>query len=223
VTVMRVLIVDDHALLRMGLKLIVEQMEPGAVCIEAADGREAVDLARRESADLCLLDLTMPGLNGLDALPQLLQVAPRMRVLVLSMHASEPYVAAAMRAGAQGYLLKESAVDELADAIRALRAGRSYISRALTDALLPAYLRQLNQPGGARAEEQPLPQLTPRQREVLQLLAEGHSTRAVAERLHLSVKTVETHRTEIGRRVGIADIAGLTRYAVRIGLVSADR
>ena len=220
---MRVLIADDHALLRTGLKLIVAQIDPEAVCIEAPDGRAAVELARREPADLCLLDLTMPGLNGLDALPQLKQVAPRMRVLVLSMHASEPYVAAAMRAGAQGYLLKDSAVDELADAIKALREGRSYISRALTDALLPAYLRQLNRPGGAAAEEQPLTQLTPRQREVLQLLAEGHSTRAVAERLNLSVKTVETHRAEIGRRVGIADIAGLTRYAVRIGLVSADR
>jgi DNA-binding NarL/FixJ family response regulator len=219
---MRVLIADDHALLRMGLKLIVAQIDPEAVCVEAADGREAVEMARREAADLCLLDLTMPGLNGLDALPQLQQVAPRMRVLVLSMHASEPYVAAAMRAGAQGYLLKDSAVDELADAIKALREGRSYISRALTDALLPAYLRQLNRPG-ATAPEEPLTQLTPRQREVLQLLAEGHSTRALAERLNLSVKTVETHRAEIGRRLGISDIAGLTRYAVRIGLVSSDR
>jgi DNA-binding NarL/FixJ family response regulator len=219
---MRILIADDHQLVRSGLKLILAQVEPQAQIIEAADGREAVTMARRHAPELILLDITMPGLNGIDALPRLLAVAPGARILVLSMHTERHYVTQALKHGAQGYLVKDSAVEELADAIKVLREGRPFLSRCVGDALLADYVR------GGSAEAPPATGhthtlLTPRQREVLQLVAEGRSTREIAERLHLSVKTVETHRAEVMRRLDIFDVAGLTRYAIREGLVPLER
>ena len=212
---LRVLLVDDHALVRSGLKLVLQQIDPAIQITEATNGRDAVTLARQESFDLCLLDISMPGLNGIDTIPQ-------MRVLVLSMHSGVQYVAEALRAGAQGYLLKDSAVDELADAQRALREGRPFLGRQIANALLTSYVRQAP---GASASPRPLdeaPALTPRQREVLQRIAEGRSTREIADTLHVSVKTVESHRAEIMRRIDIHDVAGLTRYAVRHGMVSLE-
>ena len=219
---LRVLLVDDHALVRSGLKLVLQQIDPAIQIIEATNGRDAVTLARQESFDLCLLDISMPGLNGIDTIPLLLQISPQMRVLVLSMHSGVQYVAEALRAGAQGYLLKDSAVDELADALRALREGRLFLGRQIANALLTSYVRQAP---GASASPRPLdeaPALTPRQREVLQRIAEGRSTREIADTLHVSVKTVESHRAEIMRRIDIHDVAGLTRYAVRHGMVSLE-
>lgn len=214
---MHVLLADDHALVRSGLRLILAQIEPDARLSEAADGRAAVEMARREQPDLCLLDISMPGMNGLDALPLLQTVAPRCRLLVLSMHSDREYVVRALRAGAHGYLLKDSAVDELADAIRAIAQGRRYVSRAIGESLVNALVRET--PG---TPQRPVdgPLLTSRQSEVLQLIAEGRSTREIADRLHLSVKTIETHRAELMRRLDIHDVAGLTRYAVRHGIVS---
>jgi len=218
---MRVLIADDHALVRSGMRLILANIEPAAQVLEAVDGREAIAIARRETPELCLLDISMPGLNGIDAIPQMLQASPNTRILVVSMHTDRHFVSEALRAGAQGYLLKDAAVDELADAIRSVRQGRPFLSAQLADALLHDFVRQLPAADSPRPTEEPKT-LTPRQREVLQLIAEGRSTRDIAERLHLSVKTVETHRAEIQRRLEIHDVAGLTRYAIRQGIVSLD-
>lgn len=218
----RVLLADDHALVRGGLKLMLSQIDPTMEITEAAHGREAVEFARRLSPELCLLDISMPELNGIDAIPQLLRASPATRILVVSMHTDRQYVSEALRAGAQGYLLKDAAIGELADALRALREGRPYLSRLVADALLTAYVRDAPvNPGSLRGKDE-APLLTPRQREVLQRIAEGRSTREIAEGLHLSVKTVETHRAEIMRRLNIFDVAGLTRYAVRQGLVQLD-
>lgn len=219
---MRVLLADDHALVRNGLKLVLQHVDPKIEVVEAADGREAVAVARREKPELALIDITMPGLNGIDAIPLLREVAPRMRLLVVSMHGAKQYVSEALRAGAHGYLLKDSAVDELVDAMRALREGRPFLSRKLADVLLTDMMRE--QPKDAaspRATAETLP-LTPRQREVLQRIAEGRTTREIARELHLSVKTVETHRAEIMRRLDIRDVPGLTRYAVRAGMIPLD-
>lgn len=215
---MHILLVDDHALVRSGLRLILAQIEPDASVAEAIDGRDALRAVAQRLPDLCLLDISMPGLNGLDALPLLLQAAPRMRILALSMHANREYVAQALRRGAQGYLLKDSAVEELADAVTTLRQGRPYLSRALTHELLSDYLR--TGPSPATTEGPLQAALTVRQREVLQLVAEGRSMREIGLRLNLSVKTIETHRAELMRRLDIFDVAGLTRYAVRHGIVS---
>ena len=215
---MHILLVDDHALVRSGLRLILAQIEPDASVAEAIDGRDALRAVAQRLPDLCLLDISMPGLNGLDALPLLLQAAPRMRILALSMHANREYVAQALRRGTQGYLLKDSAVEELADAVTTLRQGRPYLSRALTHELLSDYLR--TGPSPATTEGPLQAALTVRQREVLQLVAEGRSMREIGLRLNLSVKTIETHRAELMRRLDIFDVAGLTRYAVRHGIVS---
>jgi DNA-binding NarL/FixJ family response regulator len=217
---MKVLLADDHALVRGGLRLILEKIAPGSQVFEAADGAQALQMARQHEPDVCLLDITMPGLNGLDALPRLLQASPRTRVLVVSMHSGREFVTEALRAGAHGYLLKDAAVDELAQAVTALREGRPYLCKQLADGLLSDYLRDANQPTDSLRAAVPAGLLTPRQREVLQLLAEGHSTRAMALRMHVSVKTVETHRAEIMRRLDIWEVAGLTKYAVRSGLVA---
>jgi DNA-binding NarL/FixJ family response regulator len=217
---MRILLADDHALVRSGLRVILAQIEPDAEVIEAGDGRTAIAVARRDRPSLCLLDISMPDLNGLDALPLLQAAAPAMQLLVLSMHRDREYVVRALRGGAQGYLVKDSAVDELADAIRTLRQGRVYVSRVIADALVGELVRETPD-RGARARTGEAPEsLTVRQGEVLRLIATGRSTREMAERLHLSVKTIETHRADLMRRLDIFDVAGLTRYAIRHGLVS---
>jgi DNA-binding NarL/FixJ family response regulator len=219
---MRILIADDHALVRSGLRLILAQIEPDSTIVEAADGRAAVDAARREKPDLCLLDISMPGLNGIDALPPMQAAAPRCRILVLSMHRDREYVLRSLRAGAQGYLVKDSAVEELADAIRTLGQGRIYVSRVIADGLVGDLVREQRRDAAPAAAAEVPTQLTSRQSEVLQLIAEGYSTREMAERLHLSVKTVETHRADLMRRLDIFDVAGLTRYAIRQGIVSPN-
>lgn len=219
---LRVLLADDHALVRSGLRLVLLQIDPTIEVTEATNGREAVDLARRTTPDLCLMDISMPGLNGIDAIPLLLRASPATRLLVVSMHTDRQYVREALRAGAQGYLLKDAAVGELADAMRAAREGRPFLSRLVADALLTDYVRQAPADAETPRGRDEAPALTPRQREVLQRIAEGRSTREIADNLHLSVKTVETHRADIMRRLNIFDVAGLTRYAVRHGMVTLD-
>lgn len=217
-----ILLADDHSLMRSGLRLVLQKIDPEFEVIEAGDGRQAIEAARKALPALCLLDISMPGLNGIDAIPELLRASPHTRVIIVSMHAERQFVNEALRAGAQGYLLKDSAVDELADAIRSVRQGRPFMSRKVSDALLSDYLRDCAPEASPRAKSD-TGLLTPRQREVLQQIAEGRSTREIAEALHLSVKTVETHRAEIMRRLDIYDVAGLTRYAIRHGLVSLDK
>jgi DNA-binding NarL/FixJ family response regulator len=219
---MRVLIADDHELVRSGIRLVLQQIDETIEVLEAADGRAAIEMARRHAPDICLLDISMPELNGIDAIPQLRRAAPAMKILVLTMHGAKDYVSSALQAGAQGYLLKDAAVEELADAIRALQQGRPYLGRQVADALLTEFARQAPGPAGSPRGTDEAPLLTPRQREVLQRIAEGRSTREIAEGLHLSVKTVETHRAELMRRLGIHDVAGLTRYAIRHGLIRVD-
>ncbi|MFN3987520.1 MAG: response regulator [Rhodocyclaceae bacterium] len=211
----RILLVDDHALVRGGVRALIDGFDGFAVVGEAADGREALAVASALGPDIVVMDIGMPGLNGLDATLRILQACPDTVVLALSMHAGEHYVSEALRAGARGYVVKDAAPEELERALRTVAAGRRYLSAGLRPNGLLAAARGEAAGGGG-------PALTSRQREILQLVAEGHSTRDIAARLCISVKTVETHRAQLMQRLGIYDVAGLTRHAIRIGLVSAD-
>jgi DNA-binding NarL/FixJ family response regulator len=208
----KVLLADDHALVRQGLRALIDAMPDAEVVAEASNGHEALAAARRLDPDVALLDIAMPQLNGIEAAMRLSQECPRTKVVMLSMHTTAQYVTAAIRAGALGYVIKDAAVDDLAQALREAAQGRSYISAAVSGHLVQALQRPQGAPG--------LDQLSSRQREILQMIAEGHSTRGIGELLHISPKTVETHRAELMRRLGIHDVAGLTRYAIREGLVS---
>jgi DNA-binding NarL/FixJ family response regulator len=211
----RILLADDHALVRAGMKSLLESAEGFEVVGEAPNGREAVRLAKALKPDVALFDIAMPELNGLDAARRLGAECPEVRVLILSMHTDPGYVREAMQAGTAGYLLKDAGVEELELAIRAALRGERYLDPRISKQVIEGYVRGLDAPEGAA--------LTPRQREILQLIAEGRSTREIAQRLHVSVKTVETHRAQLMDRLGIRDVAGLTRYAIRIGLVSDGR
>lgn len=214
----RVLLADDHQLVRAGLRLLIDGLPDFEVVAEVGDGLEAVDAARKLQPELALLDISMPRMSGLEAAAAMRVASPATRVIALSMHASEQHFAAALKAGATGYVVKDSAVTELAEALRAVAAGQHYVSPRIAGSVMQSLARNLRgeQPGGD-------PLLSPRQRQVLQLIAEGRNTREIAEQLHVSVKTVETHRAELMRRLEIHDVAGLTRYAIRAGLVSPDR
>lgn len=217
----QVLLADDHTLVRAGLRLLVDSFQGFKVIAEADDGREAVRLARQLKPDIILLDIGMPGLNGLDATALIAKASPCTQIIILSMHTADSYVLAALRAGAVGYVIKYSAVDELKHALLAVHKGDRWFSPTVSRHLLDEYLRLThNQPKHDPAATREL--LTPRQREILQLIAEGHTTRAMAERLSVSVKTIETHRIQLMERLNIHDIAGLTRFAIRIGLVDLE-
>lgn len=212
-----VLLADDHAIVRSGLRALIDAMPDAEVIAETGNGHEAVTMARRLNPDVALLDIAMPQLNGIEATARISQECPNTRIVMLSMHTTAQHVTAAIRAGALGYVVKEAAVDELAEALRAAAKGRSYISSAVSNHIVQALQRPTNEDGSAMPSTVVL---SSRQRETLQLIAEGHSTRTIAELLHISPKTVETHRAELMRRLGIFDVAGLTRYAMREGLIS---
>ncbi|MDB4899364.1 MAG: Response regulator, LuxR family [Gemmatimonadetes bacterium] len=212
---MRVLIVDDHTLVRMGMCLLLETMRGIIVVGEAADGAQAMRLIDERRPDCVLMDLAMPGMNGLDAVRLITVRFPEVRVLVVSMHAEEAYVQQALAAGAAGYLLKGADKAELERALQVVIREQIYLSPAISRAVVDAMARA----GESSGVPTPLDALTRRQREVLALVAEGHSTKQVAARLGLSVKTVEAHRGAIMDRLGIRDLAGLVRFAVREGLV----
>lgn len=214
---LRVLLADDHTLVRAGLRSLLQQMDNVEVVAEAQDGRQALAAAAEHRPDVVLMDVSMSGMNGLEATLQLKRDRPEVRVIILSMHATEEYVLQALRAGAAGYLLKDSAPLELALALQAVARGESYLSPPVSRQVVESYVQRT---GG---EAQPLAALTPRQREILQLIAEGNSTKEIAGRLALSVKTVETHRSQLMERLNIRDVPGLVRYAIRHGLVSADK
>ncbi|MBE7421466.1 MAG: response regulator transcription factor [Zoogloeaceae bacterium] len=215
----RVLLADDHQLVRAGMRALIDSLPGFEVAGEAADGREVLRLAREDGIDLVVMDLSMPGLNGLDATARIAKDHPEIRVVVLSMHTSENYVLDALRAGARGYVIKDSAPEELERALRAVAAGQRYLSPAISHFLLDDYLRLAR--GGADPQKEAA-QLTARQREILQLIAEGRSTREIAGRLSISIKTVETHRAQIMQRLDVRDVASLTRYAIRLGLITPD-
>lgn len=210
----RVLVVDDHTLVRSGMGALIAQLQGVEVVGEAADGREALHLVERHRPHVVLMDISMPELNGLEATERIARRFPETRVILLSMHSDEGYVARALAVGAAGYVLKNADAVELELAIRAVGRGDSYLS--------PAVARQVVR-DGVRADTAGRRALTPRQREILQLIAEGSSTKQIAAKLGLSVKTVETHRAKLMERLDIHDVAGLVRYAIRVGLVASDR
>jgi len=212
----RVLLADDHTLVRAGIRGLVANLPDVEVVGEAGDGHEALRLAEALHPDVVLLDIGMPGLNGLEVTARLTKLDPMIRVVILSMHISEEYVLQALRAGAAGYLLKGSAVAELEVAIRAVVRGDTYLSPAVSKRVVDDYVSRT---GGA---SDPLAALTPRQREILQLVAEGHTNKEIAQRLGLSYRTVETHRNQLMKRLGISDLTGLVRLAVRVGLIAGE-
>ncbi len=211
----RVLLADDHTLVRAGLRKLLESLPDIEVVGEASDGLELLELAARMQPHVILMDIAMPGLNGLEATGRITKAWPEMRVLILSMHQNAEYIRQALRQGAVAYLLKDSAPMELELALKAVLNGETYLSPAVSKGVVSDYVQRL------RSEEQPADALTPRQREVLQLIAEGQSTKEIARRLDLSVKTVETHRTQLMKHLDIHEVAGLVRYALRAGLVTA--
>lgn len=212
---MRVLLVDDHVLVRAGIHALLNAMPGVEVIGEAGDGGVAIELAKARRPDVVLMDIAMKGINGLEATMRLKREMPQINVIILSMHASEEYVIRALRIGASGYLLKDAAAAELELALRIVERGEKYLSPPVSR-LIESYERRTG------SKTSPLDILTPRQRDVLKLIAEGVNTKEIAGRLKLSVKTVESHRAQAMERLGIRDVAGLVRYAIRIGLVSAD-
>lgn len=212
----RVLLADDHTLVRAGMRGLVSKLAGVEVVGEAGEGQEALRLAETLQPDVVLLDISMPGLNGLEVAARLAQLDLPIRVIILSMHISEEYVLQALRAGAAGYLLKGSAVAELEVAIRAVARGESYLSPAVSKRVVDDYVSRTTGPAD------PLAALTPRQREILQLVAAGHTSKDIAQHLGLSYRTVETHRNQLMRRLGVNDLAGLVRFAVRVGLIAGD-
>jgi len=213
----RVLLADDHMLVRAGLRKLLESIPDIEVVGEAGDGLALLGLAAELRPSLVLMDIAMPGLNGLEATARLSKEWPEIKVLILSMHQTEEYVRMALRHGAAGYLLKDAAPLELELALKALLRGETYLSPAVSKGVLSDYVKRL------RDEEPMGTRLTPRQREVLQLVAEGLSSKEIARRLDLSIKTVDTHRGQVMKQLDIHEVAGLVRYAMRIGLVSPDQ
>jgi DNA-binding NarL/FixJ family response regulator len=212
---LRVLLVDDHALVRAGMRSLLQDLPDIEVVAEAGDGAEALAAAERERPDVVLMDIAMKGMNGLEAAARLRERLPEVKVIILSMHTSEEYVLLALRAGAAAYLIKDSATSELELALKCVMRGETYLSPAISRQMVDGYVQRV----GASAGPEPL---TPRQREVLKRIAEGRSTKEIAFELNLSVKTVETHRAQIMERLGIRDVAGLVRYAMRAGLVPPE-
>lgn len=213
---LRILLADDHHLVRAGLRAMLTQSANLTVVGDAADGREALQMIEQLKPDIVLMDISMPHLNGLDAAARVAKKHPRTRVIILSMHADEEYVRRALASGASAYLLKNSSEGELELAIRAVARGESWVSPGASKPVVAAFTKS------ADPARQPHDKLTPRQREVLQLIAEGHSTKSIATQLNLSVKTIETHRVQLMQRIGLHDVAGLVRYAIRAGIVTAE-
>jgi len=212
----RVLLADDHTLVRAGIRSLLETIEGLEVVAECGDGREALELVVRHRPDVALLDIGMPGLNGIEIARQASRVSPKTRVIVLSMHDDLTHVRQAMRAGVVGYLVKGAAVAELPLAIKSVMSGETYLTPKVSRYVVDGFLQE-------DVESDPLHRLTGRQREILQLIAEGRSTKEIAAMLDLSVKTVETHRSRLMDTLEIHDVPGLVRFAIRSGLVQSDR
>jgi DNA-binding NarL/FixJ family response regulator len=212
----RVLIADDHTLVRAGIRALLVSLEGVEVVAEAGDGREALALVEAHRPDVLVTDIAMPHVSGLELAERVTRGPSPTPVIILSMHAGEEYACRALQVGASGYLLKDSALAELEIALRAVARGQSYLSPAVSRHIIADYLERT---GGVPSE---LGRLTPRQREVLRQIAEGKTTKAIARALGVSVKTVETHRAQLMDRLDIHDIAGLVRLAIRTGLVETN-
>jgi DNA-binding NarL/FixJ family response regulator len=212
--------VDDHGLVRAGIRALLESLDGIQVLEEADDGREALRLIELQRPDIVLMDIAMSGLNGLEATKRIKRDFPNTRVIILSMHANEEYVLQSLRAGAAGYLLKDAGTVELEIAIKAVAGGETYLSPPVSKHVISDYVRRMS--AGEQETKSTLDRLTLRQREILQLIAEGQTTQEIARLLNIGVKTVETHRMQLMERLDIHDVAGLVRYAIRVGLISAD-
>lgn len=210
----RVMIVDDHKIIREGLRALIAGQADMEVCGEAADGRSAVDLAAALKPDVMVMDLSMPDMNGIEATERVLQENPRTRIVALSVHSDSRFVDGVLKSGATGYLLKDCAFEEVVRAIKAVTVGQVYLSPGVATRVVKSYVQQVNASSA--------PVLTAREREVLQMIAEGQSVRSIAATLSVSIKTVESHRQQIMRKLRINSVAGLTRYAIREGMTSVD-
>ncbi len=210
----RVMVVDDHKIIREGLRALIAKQDDMEVCGEAADGRCAVELAAEVKPDVIVMDLSMPDMNGIEATERILADNPGTRVIALSVHSDSRFVDGVLRAGAAGYLLKDCAFEEVVRAIKAVKVGQVYLSPGVASRVVKSYVQQVS----ASAT----PVLTAREREVLQMIAEGQSVRSIAAKLSVSIKTVESHRQQIMHKLRINSVAGLTRYAIREGITSID-
>jgi DNA-binding NarL/FixJ family response regulator len=213
-TQIQVLLADDHKLVRAGIRSLLERMPEVEVVAEASDGREAIRLVEQHEPQVVLMDLAMPELNGLEATRHLTLAFPKIRVLILSIYADQEHVYQALVAGAAGYLLKGAATDELELAIRSVAQGETYLSPPVSKPVIMEYIRRTDI--GVNS----LARLSPRQTQILKLIAEGKTSKQAALELAISVKTVETHRAALMKRTGVHDVAGLVRYAVKVGLVN---
>jgi DNA-binding NarL/FixJ family response regulator len=214
----RVLIADDHKIMLAGLRSILEKQTDFEVVGEADNGRKAVQMAQEKKPDVVVMDVSMPDLNGIEATKQIIESLPETRVIALSMHSDKRFVMGMLRAGASGYLLKDCASQELANAIVQVARGKKYLSPEITGVVINDFLL------GDSSEEVAIAasQLSPREREVLQLIAEGWSTKQIASHLYVSIKTIETHRRQIMKKLDLHSIADLTKYAIREGLTSIE-
>lgn len=212
----RILVADDHAIIRSGLRTLLERQTGFAVVGEAADGRQAVELARAAHPDVAMLDIAMPNLNGIEAARQIAADLPKTRIVIFSVHSDEGYVLKALKAGARGYLLKDAAEADIIHAVRVVHAGKAFFSPEISRMLVEDYVRQLQ----ARGVDDSYELLTTREREILQLLAEGKSNKDIAALLNLSVYTVETHRSHILQKLNLHSLPELILYAVRKGVIS---
>jgi DNA-binding NarL/FixJ family response regulator len=210
----RVLLADDHRLVRAGIRALIDDLDGFEVVGEAPDGREAIVLVATLSPDIVLMDIVMPEMNGLDATARLAARFPDVRVIILSMNSSEEHVLQALRCGAAGFLLKNIGPDEMERALREVARGEKHISAAVAGHVIGGFL------DGGKSKS--IERLTSRQREVLQLVAEGNTSKMIAKKLGISAKTADAHRGELMHSLGIHDMAGLVRYAIRMGVVSAD-
>lgn len=213
----RVILADDHTLVRAGIRALLEKLPAVEVLGEASNGREVLELVKTHQPDVVLMDITMPGLNGLEAAARMAKEFPNVRVLILSMHDNEEYYWRALKAGAAGYLLKKAATAELAVALQQVMAGEIYLSQEISARLLKKFPSQR-----MTDLKSPLEQLTVRQREILQLIAEGQNTKQIAELLKVSPKTVEYHRMKLMTGLNVHDVPGLVRFALRVGLIPQE-
>ena len=213
----RVLIADDHKIMLAGLRSLLEKQDDFEVVAEAPNGRKAVQLAQEKEPDVVVMDVSMPDLNGIEATTQITESLPATRVIALSMHSDKRFVMGMLRAGASGYLLKDCASQELATAIHRVAEGKKYLSPEITGVVIDDFL--LGAPAEETAAASPL---SAREREVLQLIAEGWSTKQIAAHLYVSIKTIETHRRQLMKKLDLHNIADLTKYAIREGLTSIE-
>ncbi len=211
----RIMLVDDHALVRAGIRALISMIDGVDVVAEAGSGDEALGLIEELHPDLVLLDITMPGMNGLTALNEITARFPRVRVIILTMHEAREYAIQALRGGAAGFIPKRAAAGELKNAIETVMAGKTYVSPELAQDGVSAS-------EAAARDQELLNKLTPRQREILILIAEGKSTKEIGRALNISVKTVESHRAQLTERIGIHDIASMVRFAIKMGLVTVE-